>query len=183
MRFLNVLLASLVLTGCAIYPTSRTFYEPNGADGKLENRTSCGYTKTRDSIRRTVEGIEISLSPSEEKFSPPYPASLPTYISFTYRVPGVQVDFSKIVLRTEPGGVVIEGRMLNTYERPTRRVDGEFHIKVGRLLFPEPAGVPEQVTFIFKPGALMLDGRAIPVLPFRFSRVTRDDVYYGSINC
>lgn len=183
MRLLKLFLASLVLTGCAIYPTSRTFYEPNPADGKLENRTSCGYTKTRDSIRRTVEGIEISLSPSEEKLSIPYPTSLQTYITFTYRIPGVQVDFSKIVLRAEPGDAVIEGRVLNAYERPTRRVDGEFYIKVASLQFPEPAGVPEQVTFIFKPGALMLDGRAIPVLPFRFTRVTRDDVYYGSINC
>lgn len=183
MRFLNALIASLILTGCAVYPTSRTFYEPNAEDGKLENRNSCGYTNTRDSIRRVVEGIEIALSPSEEKLSSPYPVSLPISISFTYRTPGVQVNYSKIVLRTEPEGVVNEGRVLKAYENPIRRIDGEFNIQRGYLLFPEPSGVPERITIIFKPGALSVDGRAIPVLPFRFSRVTRNDVYYGSINC
>ncbi|MDP1928442.1 MAG: hypothetical protein Q8K62_08025 [Thiobacillus sp.] len=183
MRHLSTLLASFVLAGCAVYPASRTFYEPNAADGKLENRTSCGYTNTRDSIRRTVEGVEIWLSPSDEKLSAPYPTSLQTNISFTYRISGVQVDFSKIVLRTEPEGVVIGGQVLSTYERPTLRIDGEFQRQTGQLLFPAPAGVPEQITIIFKPGALTVDGRVIPISPFRFSRVTRSDIYYGSINC
>jgi hypothetical protein len=177
------LIALLAIAACAAYPTSRTFYEPHASDGTPTNRTSCGYVNTRDSIRRTIDGVEISISPAHENIGQPHPASLPTSIGFTYRRAEVQVDLSKIRVRTEPDGATFEGEILEQRVRPTRRMEGEFLWNRGQLLFPKPAGLSEGITYVFLPGALQVGGREIVVSPFRFTRVTKQDVYYGSINC
>src|SRR5689334_2291515 len=99
MRMLLTLVA--ILGGCAIYPTSRTFYEPEAADGKPRNRVSCGYIRTRDVVTRVVEGIEISIAPADEEIADPRPGDLKTFFTFTFPGPtfrsaSIHVDPSKI---------------------------------------------------------------------------------------
>ena len=95
----------------------------------------------------------------------------------------MQADFSKIRLRTEADGRTFEGAVLEQRIESIRLIDGQFLSHRARLQFPEPTGLAGRIAYVFLPDALQVNSRLIAVSPFRFSRVTKQDVYYGSINC
>ena len=178
----SVLLTVVCLSACAAYPTTRTFYEPDQADGKPENRASCGYMNTKDSIRRIVDGIEISISPAEENISTYGAGDLETFFGFSFRGADVRIDPSKIKV-TDGSQAIFQGQVLEQSTRPTRRPNGTFTWTTLRLVYPAPAGRIERLTYVFEPGSVTFDGKPVPVSAFNFTRVTKSDVYYGSINC
>lgn len=172
-----------ILGACATYPVTRTFYEIDPTDGTPKNRASCGYINTKDSAQRIVEGIEIFIAPGKEDVGSNPEPRLPVWMSFYLpdEMGDVAVNPAKI-------GVVIEGtvlppEVLSSTERLARRSQGNYKSKWLELRYPPPSGTADRVTFLFQSGALLLNGQPVAVAPFRFSRVTKSDIYYGSINC
>ncbi len=178
-----LLLASSV-AGCAVYPTSRTSYELDPADGIPSNRASCGYTSTHDSARRVVERVDIFIFPGDsEDLSTNSDPGLE--VGVTFHVPidmkTVEVDAGKI--KIEVDNQVLDAELSSSPDREVRRVDGIYIRKSFDLKFPPPSGIEDSIAISFLSGALMIEGRIVEIQPFRFRRVTQKDIYYGSINC
>jgi hypothetical protein len=134
-----------------------------------------------------VEGIEISIAPADEEIADPRPGDLKTFFTFTFPGPtfrsaSIHVDPSKIKVADDDGRLY-QGRVLQEETRPSGRSDGIYTETIARLVYPEPAGRSRKLTYVFEPGSVMLGGRKIAIAPFRFTLVTKNDVYYGSINC
>ncbi len=183
-RFTPLLFATVVtVCGCAVYPTTRTFYQADPADGTPQNRTSCGYTNTKDSVLRVVQGVEIFISPGTEELPANAVPSLVVQMGFSYPdgMANVVVDSAKI--HVEVDGVTLKPEVVSASDRVDRRSKGYYRWISMQLRYPPPSGLTDQVKFVFQPGALQIDGHVVSVAPFRFSRVTKSDVYYGSINC
>lgn len=178
-----ILVFVIAISGCAVYPVSRTFYQVDPADGTPKNRNSCGYTNTKDSAERLVQGVEIFISPGEKDMSDTPDERLSTTISFSFPDGEVDVivDPTKIIMEVD--GEVLKPETLSATDRITRRSKGLYEWKRVMLIYPAPSGQKDNVKFVFQQGALKINGQIVPVAPFRFSRVTKSDIYYGSINC
>ena len=183
MWHMRISVLSLLLGGCALYPTTRTFYEGNPADGVATNRMSCGYIHTRDSLRRVVNGVELDLAPGDESMHEPFSDALTLSVSLTWRDTQAALDISKIELLTDTDGRRFDPKIVNLQTRPIRQAGGTFQWQTARVVYPEPSGLANKVTFVFREDALTVNGQPLAVQPFHFSRVTKKDWYYGSINC
>jgi len=173
--------ATLSLWACVLYPTSRTFYEPNVADGKPVNRASCGYMTTHDSLERDIGGAVVTISPSEESQASSPGMLLHVYISIQSAPGAIAVDPTLIQLQTPLHGTPIAGNVLSHATdgpRPgwpydTHRIDIDY-----------PGSAETEISLVFQSGAVVSrSGADMHVEPFRFRRVTKKDMYYGSVNC
>ena len=182
----HLLIAAIVLAvgACAVYPSTRTFYEVDPSDGTPKNRASCGYTNTKDSVQRMVDGIEIFVSPGKKEDISGDPD--PTFtVRIQFWLPEGMRDIAVDPSRVE---VVVDGEALkpevvaNT-ERPSRRSQGNYKWLSLQLRYPSPSGLKKHLSVVFQSGAVLLNEHSVAVAPFRFSRVMKSDLYYGSINC
>lgn len=64
----------------------------------------------------------------------------------------------------------------------TMKEAGPNFLKSIRYVLPRPAS-SDEIAVVFLSGFIKLDGKQVEVAPFRFHKVTKLDVYYGSINC
>ena len=161
-----------VLVGCVVIPMNRTYYEPNPADGILIRSASCGWnTTTLDAIEKDVDGITLSLFP---KYDPGRPLSVYILLGRTSKT--VEIDPEKIEVRFDDGAGSVRPETSGVKDA------GPYYSK--KIDFVLPLWIDaNNIAMTFLQGFIKLDGRDVRTLQFRFRRVTKSDVYYGSINC
>lgn len=171
MRIIVVLTAVFAISACVVFPTSRTYYEPNPEDGEPTPSESCGYHRAaNDGLERHVEGVTISVFPYLEDDKP---LRISFLISRTAR--SLAVDTTQTEL--------IAGAVIVAPDTTEENEPGPYFSKSITLTFASAADAPPNIALTFKPGFLKVDGTDIALAPFRFRKVTKSDIYYGSINC
>lgn len=166
---------SVLLAGCVVYPTSRTFYEPTSGEGTLRNQTSCGFLHTRDTVERNVNGVRVAVMVGSERESADRQPDL--YVTLTIEGP-----FGSWDIKTSQVLLVPEGS--NVGLAPDLATDsGNSHFTRWTLHFADPAGKAERLEIRFGVGALTIRGAAVELAPLHFRRVKKSDAYMGSINC
>lgn len=172
-------IAALQLAGCVVYPTSRTFYEPTATEGSLRNQTGCGYIRTRDTVERRIGDLTLAVMVGSEKEPDARHATLEVTLILAGREGSWRFnpEYLMLVLTTPPTSL----RPSSATHYPSQ-VPRSHWIR-STLIYPEPAGLVDQVELRFEPGALALRGNAIDLAPLHFNRVKKSDFYFGSINC
>jgi hypothetical protein len=168
--FFIITISLALLTSCVVLPVNRTYYEPNPADGTPVRSSSCGWHDTAlDALKRNVGGVEITVFPKYEKDQP-----LRIYLLFGKTSDSVEISPE-----------MFEVRSGDNTARPTTIVvqnAGPYFFKSIDYTLPS-SSYGEEISLIFLPNFLSLEGKDIEIEPFRFRLVTKPDVYYGSINC
>jgi hypothetical protein len=181
------LVAVLSLGSCVVYPTERTYYEPNPDDGNYPS--ACGYMTTHNVIERSIDGVDVRIIVGGYDEEPSKrPETLDVYIRVHYQGEGVAIDPTKVSISAEGSATELRGSLLHP---PESQVGHGYQKQAGRvsqtitlnIRYPAPAGLFDALSVKFDSGALQLKGEAQDVRPFRFRRVKKHDVYYGSINC
>jgi hypothetical protein len=163
------LACTAALAGCVVFPTNRTYYEPNQEDGKLSRSQSCGYhTTALDVLERDVGGVRIRVSPHYGEGP-----TLTVYVSIPRTWPIPTIDASMVRLRDDQ-------RVLEPKNVVTKDGGPSFYLLI-TYTFPAPS--TDHIAFVPLPGFLNVRGAPAEVAPFRFSKKTKVDVFYGSINC
>ena len=151
---------------------NRTYYEPNPADGIPIRSASCGWNATAlDSIKRDVDGITLSVYPTYDAEHP-----LRVYVLLGRTSKTVGLDSEKVEVRYGDNAAGIRPATTSVKDA------GPYVFKSIDYGFALPPNANE-IAIMFLPGFIKLDGRDIEITQFRFRRVTKSDVYYGSINC
>ena len=170
------------LSGCVVYPTTRTFYEPNSADGRAQNRSSCGFNKTHDSLERGIDGAIIQVSPGLEREPQALGQTLTVSISIITDPSHAIVKPELIELRSPQSGIARRGTV-DRYKVDGPRPGWAHDTHWITLTFDLPAGTGTDISIEIPSQALTVNGNMTALAPFRFARVTKKDIYYGSINC
>jgi hypothetical protein len=161
-----------LLVGCVVAPVNRTYFEPNPADGTPTRSASCGYHRAaEDQLKRDIEGITLSVLPRYKEGQP-----LAVYVLLGRTSKTVELDPKKFEVRFGSAAVGEHPATTNVKDA------GPYFFKSIDYVFP-PSLVADDIAVIFLPGFIKLDGREVAVAPFRFRKVIKLDVYYGSINC
>ena len=170
--WLLTLLTSTLLSGCVVVPMNRTYYEPNAADGTPIRSSSCGWNATsRDALERDVAGVTVSVYPTYEPGRP-----LRIYILLSRSDKTVEIVQENVEIKVGDGP--------QKY-RPTAvkiKDAGPYFFKSIDYEFPI-ADSASEIAVVFSTGFIKVNGHDMEILPFRFNRVTKSDVFYGSINC
>jgi hypothetical protein len=171
------ILAAVAMASCVVYPTQRTYFEPNGQYGTPTPSTSCGYHNARnDALVRDVTRLHVQVSPHLME-------GKPLSVTVLFRGSSVaDVSPEKYELRSLPSGLAFRpiSHKINTY-MPDRS-----HPYYSRWLHLEFSAVPEElneIAVVFLSGSVSLNGQVVDLAPFRFSKTTKNDIYYASINC
>lgn len=175
MRFLRCATAAIFLTalaGCVVMPMNRTYYEPNPADGTPIRSASCGWNATAlDAVKKNVDGISISVYPT---YDAGHPFRFSVLLGNTTKVAHIDPEKIEIRFGNSPAGV--------RPETTNMRDASPYFFKSIDYGFSSSPDVNE-ISITFLPGFIRLDDLDIETTQFRFRRVTKPDVYYGSINC
>jgi hypothetical protein len=162
----------IALAGCVVAPMTRTYYEPNPADGKPIRSTSCGWNATAlDALQRDLKEIAVSVFPKYEKGRP-----FRVHVLLGRTSSSMELDPRKLELRTSSENAKIPPDTTNA------KAAGPYFSRSIDYTFPASFDADE-IVVTFLPGFIKLDGKEIDISPFRFKRATKSDVYYGSINC
>ena len=164
-------LATLQSTGCALYPTSRIFYEPAATEGTLRNQTACGYLHTHDTVERRFGHITLAVTVGSEK----EPQTRHPTLAVTLVVDGPSDSWT-----LSTNSVLL---VLNDPPTTLRPSSSDQWFDRWTLTYPTPAGYSDERRAGFEPGALVEKGKPIELPPMHFHRVKKTDVYFGSINC
>lgn len=175
--FAVIMLAAQMLLGCVVYPTQRTYFEPNAMDGVPTPSQSCGYHNAKnDALVREVDGLHIQVTPHLEE-------GKPLSVTVLFRAPtAADVSLEKHELRSLVDGATF----LPVSQKITTYAPDKTHPYYSRWVTLQFQPVPEHLTeiaIVFPIGSVSLNGQVFNLAPFRFRKVTRSDVYYGSINC
>jgi len=170
-------LMSLALLGCVLYPTQRTYFEPNAMDGVPTPSRSCGYHKARnDALARDTDGLHVQVSPAihdEEPMS----------VTVLFRAPSpAEVSPDRFQLWSLPN----ETRFPPVSYEVTRYEPDVSHPYYSTWVTLRFQVMPEQLTeiaVVFPIGSVSLNGATVDLAQFRFSKTTKSDIYYSSINC
>ncbi len=169
-RIITIWLISLLMFGCAVYPTTRTYFEPNKEDGTPTRSTSCGYhAAANDSLKRQIGDVSVVVSPRYKQKD-----NLSITVSLHYDEEDVVIDGSLITVSVNgEASYVPTDVVVNSYEKDNTHPNRIFL----HLFYAIPSeGVTELSvtlpTIANKPSS-----------PFRFKKTTRSDIYYASINC
>jgi len=172
LKWMTLAISLTVLVGCVALPMNRTYYEPNSADGILIRSASCGWNATAlDAIKRDVDGITLSIFPRYEVGRP-----LRVYVLLGRTSMTAEINPQKLELRF--GDAVAAVRPTTTNAKDA----GPYFFKSIDYEFSSSLDANE-IAITFLPGFIKVNGRDIGSTQFRFRRVTKSDVYYGSINC
>ena len=163
----------LLLAGCVVVPLNRTYFEPNPDDGTPTRSASCGYHRAaNDGLERDVSGVTLLVFPKYKEGD-----SLRVYILLRRSAKAVGLDPDKVELRV--GNSVPAVRPISVEAKDA----GPYFFKSITYTFTSSAGEAEDISMVLLPGFITVDGVAVTPVPFRFKKVTKMDVYYGSINC
>jgi hypothetical protein len=172
-----ITLGTFVLLGCVVYPTQRTYFEPNAMDGIPTPSQSCGYnTAKNDALVREVDGVLVQVSPHLDE-GKPFSVTVMFQATST-----VELSPDRYELRSVTSGMTFlpVSQKINTY-KPDRT-----HPYYSSWLTLQFQPMPEQlneISIIFPTGSVSINGQTVELVPFRFNKTTKSDIYYGSINC
>jgi hypothetical protein len=165
------------LSGCVLYPTQRTYFAPDERDGTPGPSSSCGYNAARnDSVSRDFNGLYLKVSPTLEEGKRVSASMLFRGAPFTI------IDPTKYELHSLPTGAVFKVVDYKvTKQAPDishRYYSTWLHITYG----VEPAGLTE-IAIVFPANSVIVQGEPLAPTQFRFRKITKNDIYYSSINC
>lgn len=164
--------------GCAVFPVTRTYFEPNIEDGKPTRSSSCGYNMTaEDSLERDIDDFHIKVSPFYEEGQP-----LSATILFRYSAGDMELQPEQFELHSMPDGGVYKPNDISRTIYGPDKTHPYYSIWV-HLKYPVVSEKLEAIKFMFPATAIKRNGININLAPFRFKKVKKSDVYYGSINC
>lgn len=162
-----------LLSGCVLAPVSRTYFEPNVEDGEARASQSCGYHRAaKDALDRKIDEVTLSVLPHYEKDQP-----LRIYVHLSRTQRTIEVDPNKIEVRVDTSDTAFSP------EKVEARDGGPYFFKSIAFTFPSGTAQAQEISIVFLPGFLTLDGVTTAHRPFRFRKVTKFDIYYSSINC
>lgn len=170
----TAIISAVLVSACVVLPVNRTYYEPNPADGKLVRSTSCGWHRTaNDTLERYIDGTNTTIS-----VLPRYEEEKPLLVHLLIRgSSGVELNAERVELRVGSSKSAVQPRKVEVSDaRP-------YFYKSIELTFPPSVSAEEEIAVVLLPGFLTVDGIRMVTTPFRFRKVTKGDVYYGSINC
>src|SRR3990172_42044 len=164
--------------GCVVFPVTRTYFEPNIEDGRPTRSSSCGYNRTADdSLERDSDGLHIQVSPSYQPGSP-----VSVTILFQGSVGDMDLQPEQFELHSVSDGSIYKPSDIsrNVY-RPDK--SHPYHSIWIHITYPVVSEKLQGIKFVFPNGSIMRNGVSINMNPFRFNKVTKSYLYYGSINC
>lgn len=168
---------SLLLSSCIVFPTERTYFQPDDADGTPQQSVSCGYFATaKDSLAKDADGLHIEVTPDLYKTEP---ITVTFYLGS--RGPRAEWKPDQFELHSVDDRIAYKPIEVTTYFVHSRRYP---YFSERALVRYSPT--PEQVTsitLVIPKGSVLSDGHPIEVQRFRFRKVTTPDFYYGSVNC
>ena len=174
-RILCITAGTWLLGGCTVYPMSRTYYEPMSDEGQLRNQPGCKFLHTRDTVRRQVAGIDVSVLVGPERAPAERPADLYLTLTLEGKLGNWNLQTDKVVVALGRSGANLR-RDLATDESGANFTRWSLH-------YPEPAGLEDRIEVRFEPGALVVGGVAVELEPLHFRRVKKSDIYVGAFNC
>jgi hypothetical protein len=166
----SICLIALLISGCAIYPTTRTYYEPNIEDGSPTQSSSCGYhAAANDSLERQIGGISVVVSPRYKEGG-----NLSLTVSLHYGEEDVAIDGNSISA-TVNGGASYQPTnvVVNSYKKDNTHPNRMFLHLIYAVPSENVNGLSVELPKIVKK----------VIRPFRFKKTTKSDIYYASINC
>lgn len=171
-------LVAIFASGCAVYPTSRTYFEPNPSDGIPAPSMSCGYHAAKnDSLAREIGGVKIKVTPYYKEGK-----ELQIIVLLQGQEDRIKIDPKKILLEAlsieEP---VSPTAIKQTIQEP--RNNWPYYMKWNYLTYPLLSESLDTVSVVFQAGSVKLDNEPLKLKNFRFKKTTKSDIYYGSINC
>jgi hypothetical protein len=173
-RLAHTLLLALaaIQVSCIVLPVSRTYFEPNPADGEPIRSSSCGYHLTaNDALRRDIQGVQIEVFPSFTD------AAFVLHITIPSSGRRAKLSLDKIVVITSPKNEVVKSIR---FERP---YPGGYYEQIATIYFPALPNDVTEIAIVALSGFITIDGAALELKPFRFKKTEKMDVFYGSINC
>ncbi|MCG8092057.1 MAG: hypothetical protein JAZ17_00255 [Candidatus Thiodiazotropha endolucinida] len=180
MRNLQVTLLFVVVvaTGCAVYPTTRTYFEPNANDGKPSPSMSCGYHRAKnDSLSRETKDFYIQVTPF-------YNESNDVHVSVHIRSErnNIAIDPNLIALKDiHSGNLTYPSSTKITRQKP--RGNWPYYDNFVYLMYPIKSDSVESISVMFMQQSILINGNAKGIEQFRYNKTTKSDIYYGSINC
>ena len=167
---LSIWLIAFLMSGCAVYPTTRTYFEPNKEDGTPTRSTSCGYhAAANDSLERQIGGVSVVVSPRYKEGG-----NLSLSVSLHYDEEGVVIDGSLITVAINGGASYHPTNVIvNSYKKDNTHSNRIFL----HIFYAVPS---ESVTEL---SVTLPNIMNKPSSPFRFKKATKSDIYYASINC
>jgi hypothetical protein len=185
-----VLLSSVLVCGCVLFPTTHTMFEPDTAEGKLVDSDVCGYLfNNKDQLVRNKEEYELQIRASIK----PDNNNLSIFFRIVPASADIEIDFSQLLLTVGSGAKRYKPSSISRhqYRTPYRTDDlvrsREFLEKdTNKFFFVRFPIAPEEVeefSLEFGLGAVSIGKRELTLTPIKFRKVKKSDVYYGSINC
>jgi len=175
-RFIVVSFSLFLLSGCVLYPTTRTYFEPNEADGTLTKSRSCGYHKAAlDSLERMVDSVEVGVTPQYRENK-----ELLVILSFYYNDGSVDVSPNEISITSNNGKKIFPKNVTTK----SYAMDASHPNRLwANITYPVLSENLDRLSINFSEAALKINGVRINVKPFRFKKISKPDIYYSSINC
>jgi len=172
------LFALVAVAGCAVYPTTRTYFEPNASDGKPSPSMSCGYHRAKnDSLVRDTKDLHIQVTPYYKEGE-----NLKVTILFQSDKDNVEINPRAIGIKAHQSGKVIYPSSIKITNQLPRN-NWPYYSKWVYLTFPISSDSLISIAVTFKRSSILVNGRVINIQQFRFKKATKSDIYYGSINC
>jgi len=180
MRIIYIILFSVVLTGtgCALYPTSRTYFEPNQSDGELAPSMGCGYHAAKhDSLIRKLGEVTINVTPYYKEGE-----ELQVIVLFQEREDSVVVNPEHIEVKSSSAQNPIPPSTIKQANQPPRS-NWPYYMKWNYLTYPLLSESLDEISVIFNHESVLVNNEEITLKKFRFKKTTKSDIYYASINC
>jgi len=180
MHIIYIILLSVVLTstGCALYPTSRTYFEPNPSDGELAPSMGCGYHAGKyDSLVRKLGEVTLNVTPYYKEGE-----ELQVIVLVQEREDSVVVNPEHIEVKSSYTMNSIPPSTTKQTIQPPRS-NWPYYMKWNYLTFPLLSESLDEISVVFNQGSVLVDNEAIMLKKFRFKKTTKSDIYYASINC
>jgi hypothetical protein len=175
--------AAVSLCSCVLYPTTRTFYEPNGDDGTIVHG-GCEYLTTHNTIERRIGGAYVTMSVGDDNEPAKRPDFLDVHVTVSVKGGGAIIDPAQILVVSEADGSEVSGVVIpSAAAQLGLRVQVKSDTTGVTIRYPAPAGHLDTLSVKLKRGALRLNDQALDGWSVRFRHVKKHDTFYGSMNC
>lgn len=166
-----------MLVGCVAYPTQRTYFEPNAADGIPTPSRSCGYHAAKnDALVREVDRLYVQVSPHSDE-------GKPLSVTVLFRASSApDVSPEKYELQSAADGSTFRSLSHKVTAYKPDKTHPYYSIWLTLQFQPLPEQLNE-IAIVFPRGSVSLNNREVELAPFRFLKTKKNDIYYGSINC
>jgi hypothetical protein len=172
---LTLLLAVVLLpSACVTYPATRTYYQPDAADGTLRPSSRCGYSRSaNDTLERVLDEVEFYIRPIEDA------AGDRVVIQVAIVARGRQFTLAPeaLALRVNGSEQTLQAVAV------TEQESGPVFDRLLTLAYPVAADSAAELAVQASAGYLVVAGKPQSATQYRFRRVTLKDWYYAGVNC